>query len=95
MSAEFVVTGKIFEIEQYVSNFEHSPEYGDVVLALPSFRRVINLRGHLIGEGRGDVADVLFDINSYQQLNWDEDKLKTVLGSLITLETMYYRYAEN
>lgn len=95
MSIEFIDTPYLKDIALYVSQIERKDEWGDILLARESIARLIKIRGRLLGERANDTKDLLFDINSFRGLNWDKERTSRILRAMVTIESLYYRYAEN
>lgn len=94
MSVEFRKIYKFKELEEFVSQVEQQPEWKDFMTIRESVQRVISIRGRLLGEKHTDVNDLLYDLNSYRQLDLGEDRIIPALQTAVTVEGIYYEYAQ-
>ena len=60
------------ELGEYVKSVEACPEWRLILTARESIQRLIGIRGRLIGENPSDRDDLLFDLNSFRNLNWTD-----------------------
>lgn len=95
MSVEFINSSNPKVLEQNLCLLESEPLWEKVISSRESIRRLVSLRGRLIGEKQGDKKDLLFDLNSYRGLGWKMEDVEDVCRLLISIEASYYRFASN
>lgn len=71
------------------------PEWEDVITLRSGIRRLMSIRGRLIGEQANDKNDLLYDATSYQRKDWKIEDVLALTKILMLTEATYYKYAES
>ncbi len=83
------------EIKSFIQEIELIPEWENVIALRSGIRRLMSIRGRLIGEQPHDKGDLLYDATSFQQKDWKMEDVSGLMKTLILTEAAYYKYAEN
>jgi len=83
------------EIKSFIQEIELTPEWENVIALRSGIRRLMSIRGRLIGEQSHDKGDLLYDATSFQQKDWKTEDVSGLMKILVLTEAAYYKYAEN